>query len=77
MLLPGEIHMDALDLLPRKVFLDAQVQSYERERHLDGFRLFVRLLCGKGIDDVLMNERGIPMAERVAAQFEGSQWLSV
>ena len=61
--------MCPLDLPPRKLLLDEQVKADERERQLDRFRLFVRVLRGKGIDDVLVKKRRIAMGERVVTQF--------
>src|SRR5262245_60111726 len=68
LLLPNEFQMHSLDLLPRVPLLHAQVEADERERQFDRFRLFVRMLRGKSVDDILVNERRIIMGERVAAQ---------
>lgn len=64
-----EIHMHSLDLPPRKLLLDVQVKADERERQLDRFRPFIRILRGKGIDDMLVNKRRIAMGKRVVTEF--------
>src|SRR5262245_61225477 len=63
-----EGHVHALDLPARELLLHEQVKTDQRERKLNGTCLFIRMLRGKRIDHVLMNERRIPMGECVVAQ---------
>ena len=64
--------MHALHLPARKVVLDIQAATDEREGDGDGFRVPVRGLSSVCIDDVLVNEGRIRMRERQAGPREQS-----
>jgi hypothetical protein len=58
----------ALYLAPREAALHLQVQSDQREGQCDRPRIPIRVLCGPGVHDVLVNELHVLQAERVVAQ---------
>lgn len=62
--------MHALHLLTGKVFLDAQVEADQRKRNAHGLAVGIRLLRGKCVDDVLVDEGWIVQCvrKRVAAE---------
>lgn len=68
-LVPSKKLVCSLDVFPRKLLFDVQVQTDERERQLHRFGALIRILRGKGIDYMLMDERWIAMRERIIAQF--------
>ncbi len=61
--------MDALNGAARKPFLHVQVKPDEGKRQLDRLGGVLGVLRRESIDDVLVNESGIAMGERIAAQF--------
>jgi hypothetical protein len=58
-----------LDLFAGKSLDDVKVETNERECDADRLGTLIGMLRGKGVDDVLVNERRITMCDRVAAQF--------
>src|SRR5580704_7672559 len=69
LLVPGELHVYALDLPPGELSLHEEIQANEGKGQRDRLGLGVCVLRREGIDDVLVNERRIAMRQRVAAQF--------
>lgn len=60
--------MDALDVAPGHAALDVEVQADEREHDADWPGVSVGMLRRERVDDVLVNERGAAVRQRVAAQ---------
>ena len=61
--------MDPLNLFPRELLLDMQVEADKRERKLNRLSLFIRPLCCERVNRMLMNERRITTRHRVIAEF--------
>ena len=62
---PREHHVGALYLPAGESALDVQVKADQRECHGDRFRRLRRVLRREGIDDVLVDERGVTVCEGV------------
>ena len=57
--------MRLLDLPPRAAALQVEVETDERERDPDRLGVLGRVLRGERVDDVLVDERRIPVGEGV------------
>lgn len=65
---PRQCHMGQLNLPARESLFEVQIQPNERKG--DGYRLaaFLRMLRGKRVDNMLMNEGDVSKGQRIGAQ---------
>jgi hypothetical protein len=59
----GQLHLSA-----RESSFHVQIKSDQCERESNRFVGFVRVLCGEGVDHVLMNKGGVSVRQRVTTQ---------
>src|SRR6202022_3936067 len=65
---PGHQHVHFLDLAAGKASVEGKVETGEGEGGPDGGRRLTKMLGAVGVDNVLMDERGITVGERVVRQ---------
>jgi hypothetical protein len=61
--------MGQLDLSARESPLNVEIQPDQRKSNGYRLALFVRKLRGERVDNMLMNECGIPEGKRIGTQF--------
>lgn len=64
----GQANVGSLHFFARAAALHAKIEANEGEGELDRLGGLVRVLDGVGVDDVLMDERGIRVRQRVVGE---------
>lgn len=65
----SEAHVSKLHLTSRESVFQVEIQAEQREGNLDRLGFRGRVLCGPGVDDVLMKECCIAKAQSPGRQF--------
>ncbi len=60
---PREVHVNSLNLLTRKLFLNVQIQPHECKRQRDRLSCHLRMLSCERIHNMLMNEQRIAVSD--------------